>query len=985
MNNVHKIFVTAAPTSLIGFAEQRFLELHEERLLRGVPLLKKVLFVQGYFILFHLSDDLNKLLMWGGGELGHIMLSAPDGRVFVYNWRSDLLAEVGAYAYDEDSTIHPTFNTACHIGEALQLSFNGVWVQRDLNAAPTEEDPDPVQLRTVGLIHGYEVETLIEDVVPEAEPGAEPDREGLLPASAAIDIYLRDGNVAGPVSELPQRAVEYSWDLEYATNQGELTVFPGYPTTAVWDMMRSFEPWAFSPFTRNTFPYYTWYPQFTLTTSGSGFIPGWFYGDLYTNGNFQSRGFDNALRQFTPFTQVDATFGCYLDNRKAGAILPYGHCEVFTRGDEIQFRGLYGYLSPQPPTEPPNISFFYAGLTGGRTGGTDITAQHETFYVDLLPHFPGIAQEDDITVSLWNFHDRTDDELLDDEIESAFKVPRSIDTLGVVATNGRRAALFKVIAIYANYLIAEFDRYHSHSVSSDGTYVAVFESEEGGPIDNVRVFNLYHGFYGEIGRSELAVSKRLYKALAVDGNYYNYKCLSSGVTAAELTENYPLEGSIVDGDAIFEFSGDIVEVRNSAVVAGAESLTGCIIPVPRTNFTPNTLTFDLGAAKTEADGNENTVVKKTTLDFDSYTWRAPMGMLQYQWPMPVSFTWQKIFCEDGVHAKGRSVLDPCGSGSVTVLLPGPNPSALHTVTIGDEVYTGTFSELSGLLPHVLWSITNPDAYGFNEIALGKWKASTSLYTEALAYENEDDEVVGASPDLDEEEPVGTALFNVTITPGSVMHLGIFNPPDYCNSDVDGPNSGGGTDTEYPDEAGTGCTPFQVFGPPTAEGQFTVSGGKGPFTFTPAGDGSVAIDSDGNITSSAGCGSFGVNVTDSCGNTVSTWSSSEGEVDTARLGCGQWVVVYQACVGCPNDIPQFYCCSDCDHPHWTSCGELTGGSASSIRTYGGSRSRTQAQCVRCAGGYEECAPGVSPSGVTINCPPDYKPVLVGLVEEAWRPL
>jgi hypothetical protein len=830
MTELKKLYQNGAPAWLTGWAENKALELDAVRVAAGSELTTKTLFIEGFYVLFRLSDEVRKVIVWGGVDLGHIMTLAPDGSVFVYDWEADALVPVGTYESGAGEEIHPAFNTTCHLGEKTGLTFGQTWV-------PSELIPDIVR---VNECPDYEMEIL---------------RKG------DLELWARVGPDAAAVAELPNRTVPFTWVDELNAPQGALAVFPGYPTGSVWNLMQGIDAWAFSPFTRNVFPYWSWQPAVVYQEPGNGFfVPGFYYGDTANRGGVLVDGGINELGAPFGFEAMDVTFCAILDNRKPNSKKPYGYCEMLTRvypapeGQPERRRHLAGFLSVLPPETRSNLTSFYLSILNQRYAGTFLDSWTSTFDIDLTDVFADVPDDEDLSVHLWNFYDRKDDE--EAAIDDPTYVPRDYDSTAFVAAYQRHATLYKTPA--NPFLLYETRKYHSHSVSTDGSKVAIFESEDSDPgvISHVVVFDMYFGFFGTVPRDNFITVDRYYIMTTPDGERIQYRVVRAGQTSADEVI-YDGSETIVDGAAVLQRDGKGLFLANSDVIAGAEATTACIIP-RRAVFGR-----DEAAERpiSQTPYSLLAVEKKTVDDTDTYKWRSHLGRVTYGWPVTSGYGWVKIWVPDGIHAQARQINDPCMLGGIAILRPAALPpgGTQYTVTITengvDTNYTGTFAELKDLLPYVLYSLYSGEEDGFYEVGLCKWKMDPS-------------DTLSTTPDTTAPLPIGTT-FSVTITPGSVLYPAASSIPSYCRDARTGRTDADGN--EIPDDA-TYIIPecLEVTAPVglAVDGsEYVASGGVPPYSWSLTGGGELNVSEDGTrvtITEGGGCGTGRLTVTDVCG-------------------------------------------------------------------------------------------------------------------------
>lgn len=598
----------------LRFGRRFFERIEDERQRLNLPALKRTCPApEGVMVTAYCSPLINWLLLWGGDlPLGQIMLANQGAQFWVYDYLADTLRLVVEVDPMEDVTLHPFVEGACHAGEALSVKQN----PKDSTTAALS----PPGLTPVTVDHNYDVEVL-------TGPGQ------ILQRGVTGDAYA--------TASLPSGAFE--WKPEDAAILGPLTYLPR-THDVMWNLCEGPEWWVYTPATRNLIPSSWWVPNIFLAEGGNGvMVTGFYYGAFGTNWR-ENDVVSGALGN--PSTSVKVTFNALMQNLKGGALLPYGYCETLVSMDAKVFNEVFFYLSSGPMPDYGNPSLMNQGATYHRDGGTFMHGKDWSF--SILPTIP-LPAGYDYEVSFWN----TDDDRPELDL-SAY----TNDYVGAVIALGAEAELWLYTG--AQRMLYKTERYHSHSTSTDGRLVAIFE-QIGGVIDTIVVFDL------------------LNRAVPNDN-----------------TSDYIPE----------------IPLRTSSVVASAQSLSGCFIPSVRTKSAPATaLPYDPAAVApivTEDDPEQLKLV-------------GSFGWVIYNYLDLDGLAWRKIVCVDGIHAESKVHDDTCMDGNFTVVsasVPvGEEPTGVYTFEIEGEQYTGPWAAVIQSLPYVLWSMPG---WPF-QAALCKWK------------------------------------------------------------------------------------------------------------------------------------------------------------------------------------------------------------------------------------------------------------------------
>jgi hypothetical protein len=324
-------------------------------------------------------------------------------------------------------------------------------------------------------------------------------------------VYGRQGVVAGALTTVPDIFLP-----QHSGAFGSLFGLPAYKSGESWNLYRGLLLYTLNPVNKSVQDSWYWVPSFFTVQPDDGYNlkPGWYYG-FYPNSDYSS---DASL------TNLNVEFKGLVDAKYTGGQYTYGWCELVSEVDGAVKADLNFYFQANPLTVPANSTFYHetSTVTYGTstiTIGTDLSGFSKSLHLETL--------FDDPVVSMWAFRAWAED------IEAG--------AVGIAVSSGRGAKFYRFKGYTS--LVYESSRYHSHSVSVDGSILAVFESEAGGIIDNVVVFDLF--------------------------------------------------GEKAGKDYV---GGGFTELRNSAKVVAAEAVTACLIPRRAEDFTPFELGYDLAGS-----------------------------------------------------------------------------------------------------------------------------------------------------------------------------------------------------------------------------------------------------------------------------------------------------------------------------------------------------------------------------------------------------
>jgi hypothetical protein len=399
----------------------------------GAPFLKrKYRYLDGTWVLLHAMMGFNKIIMWGGGVYPHIVLTDHDG-AWTYDWYKDSVASRSYPAdYNGEGDIKPSFNGRSQIKDEAHLTYRGSWASAKID--------DPHSFEYIGGLNGYEM-TLFKD---------------------GVDIYGRVGEAFGQVAQLSDQTI---MNAQY----GSLYLF-GVAYPVAWNQYSGLRGISFNPANRNINDSFYWIPAFFVAHPQDAYLlkPGFYYGQYPTC----EYDIDNALESLT--TTLKAV--CNTKHTGYGEYL-YGWAEYVSERNGLPEFDLYLFLQSSPLSVPSNPNQGHVRIAG-TTADQFITVGWAGSGFDPTTKITLDASWVGFEMDMWN-HGRWND--------PASIV--SVDQNGVsfVIFVGSKARAYRYTGILT--LLMETEDYHSHSVSHDGSYLALFEGS--GEITKVSVWDLF--------------------------------------------------------------------------------------------------------------------------------------------------------------------------------------------------------------------------------------------------------------------------------------------------------------------------------------------------------------------------------------------------------------------------------------------------------------------------------------------------------------
>jgi len=479
-------------------------------------------------------------------RLSNIMLAGE--RFYGYNYITDALTAFGETNQKTDLT--PGYNGVSNVLPYLSISSTG-------NVIVWETDISDVSY--LFGINAYEL-TVFSD---------------------GVNIYGLHGTDLGRIGTIQAPDILLP---ELCNMQGSLGGLTVYKSSDAWNLYRGVILYTLNPVNQILLDSWYWVPSFFTAQPADAFglPPGFYYGK-YPYSNY---GIETALES------LKVSFRTLINTRytsETGAY-QYGWIEQVTEVNGEAVSDLHIYLQQTPLTVPGHSNFGYlriAGTTADQfiTVGSDLPG----FEAALVLTVNGTPE-----VDLWNFKIWTNPDAL---------LPTQDSGVGIAVIDGPNATFRRFTGATATVL--ETAIYHSHSVSQDGTVLAVFESEDGVLISGVRVFDLF-GVRTDVKKAEYS-------------------------------------------------SGGFTELRISFVVAATSAVAGCLIPYRTEDFEPLTLPYDLATSAPVVPD-----ITDYILPFSS------LSMMYFPKNAESAPRFTKVICTNGVDAELIVSDDECFDSTITI-------------------------------------------------------------------------------------------------------------------------------------------------------------------------------------------------------------------------------------------------------------------------------------------------------------------------------
>lgn len=356
--------------------------------------------------------------------------------------------------------------------------------------------------------------------------------------------YLTDGLSIGVHTDeldttLGTLPATSTWAPETMKFSGQFLFIAGYENKDLWNVYRGANFHAYNAPSGSFFDSWRWSPAifYAEPRNEQYLIPGLYYGDRV--GGYLGGGEDGGIELAA--SNIKVRFCAIMETRSERVLYArYGYCELLTEIDGSEFCSMNFFHMYSAPQTVSNVSDYNLSLQ--EYVGTHLSPPHTSFRVDLSDYFTGLT---DPETHHWNTEAPSEDPLA--------VTPVMRDMMGCVVAKGGRAVLIRLNGILGSVgfggtaeVIFDTNSYHSHSVSSNGRIVSVFEGV--GHIDRVHVFDLVAQFDFEYAeRAEVEPWERLRESTLVN---------SVGANSAALIPQpwSGYEGTLEDFDFTVELS-----------------------------------------------------------------------------------------------------------------------------------------------------------------------------------------------------------------------------------------------------------------------------------------------------------------------------------------------------------------------------------------------------------------------------------------------
>lgn len=504
--NVRKIILAPGAAKYLGWAEKKLAAIEALRANNNLPSLSKALIVGGFHVLIKTDGVFGKIILWGG-QFPHILF-ANEQNSFNYNYFTDTIG-LASDAYL--GTLSPGFDGACLFSGINHNTYRDRWTKGPITGG--------VPASFVGGVNNFELAIY--------EVGSE--------------LYGVHDNIWRPLGVAGDFPGQHTVDPFFV----QVAKASTFGQAQNWLLIDSIEKHYLDLQQQAMAKQFTWVPSFWYAEPMSGiYATGWFYGlRMGWNEGDPFYGIQSGKAQFVGFMNLKGRWD-YSRYR-------FGWCECLIEMTDEPVCILSFFAAAGPPGLSADPWFNWITTSDAdhtlMRGGTYMTGFQRVFAVGD-PFEDGTVP----TIDWWAFEAwYNPDEVLVGENDTP-------DCMAVVLISGTRAKFLRWKSYTDEFFTT--DSYHSHSVSTDGTILAVFESTDGVLITTVRVFDLY-GTKREVTYENTLDTKSPSELWAGD--------------AADVPE-----------DRMY-YRGGVTEIRvDSSKILAKEVYTGCLIPHRKTDFSP---------------------------------------------------------------------------------------------------------------------------------------------------------------------------------------------------------------------------------------------------------------------------------------------------------------------------------------------------------------------------------------------------------------
>jgi hypothetical protein len=417
---------------------QYYNDLEAERLRYGFSLKKKTFFFNGVYIIVIASEGGGKILAIGGVEVLPYILLTGGANSYSLSIDKDRLSKARISLPSGD--IISGYNGTCQVGDTAYAQFLKAWKYGELNGSGSFL-------------------------------GSLPDYEAMFFNSVG-NVTVRIGLESSSVLQM-QDPLLSSLSGPYGSR---FNLF-AYTSGARWNQFGSGELHALSLDTGFASKTWKWTPAMFTKEPGNlnKYLTGWYYGadpiSVY------GEAIESPAFKYLPLESINVSLVSVLDVRIESRLINHGYCEHVTSvgyGEvEEDKNDLFFYFDILSPEDIATGTFANATGTVGReyiTVGTTMVGKEASF--KLLDFKFDISKVEMWTLESYN------------PIFSSATLPDS--AVCIVISSGSNCVIYRYEE--GASLILDTTDYHSHSISNDGSYLAVFFGSSS--IESVTVYNL---------------------------------------------------------------------------------------------------------------------------------------------------------------------------------------------------------------------------------------------------------------------------------------------------------------------------------------------------------------------------------------------------------------------------------------------------------------------------------------------------------------